>query len=180
MEGFMEIIDYYDEKNSEKLGSADRKYVHDNDLWHREIAVWVMNKNKEILLQRRSHKKKNGANKLSIVAGHVEKDEKEIIAAIRELSEEVGLNYEENQLIFLGVYKLEQDKNKCFSYTYLVITDKNINEMIMQEDEVSELKYITLKELEKKIEIQDEELPLVKRSYIKELVEKIKGEANKI
>ena len=52
--------------------------------------------------------------------------------------------------------------------------------MIMQEDEVSELKYITIKELEKKIEIQDGELPLVKRAYIKELVGKIKEEANKI
>ena len=52
MEGFMEIIDYYDEKNSKKLGSADRKYVHDNDLWHREIAVWVMNQNNEILLHK--------------------------------------------------------------------------------------------------------------------------------
>ena len=75
---------------------------------------------------------------------------------------------------------LKQDKNKCYSYTYLIITDKSIDEMIMQEDEVSELKYITLKELENKIEIQDEKLPLVKRSYIKELVGKIKEEANKI
>ncbi len=42
------------------------------------------------------------------------------------------------------------------------------------------LKYITINELERKIENQDEELPLVKRPYIKELVKKIKLEADKI
>jgi len=176
----MEIINYYNENNNERLGEADRKYVHDNNLWHREVAVWVMNKDKEILLQRRSAKKKNGANKLSVVAGHIASDELEINAALRETSEEIGLEFEENDLIFLGIYKLEQDKNKCFSYTYLILTDKSIDEMVMQEDEVSELKYITISELEKRIKIQDEELPLVKRSYIKELVEKIKIEAGKI
>ena len=176
----MEIINYYNEKNSEKLGCADRNYVHDNNLWHREIAVWVMNNNREILLERRSPKKKNGANKLSVVAGHVDKDETESIAALRELDEEIGLKYKENELIFLGVYRLEQDKNKCFSYTYLLITDKKIDDMIMQEDEVSELKYITIEELEKRIEIKDEELPLVKRPYIKDLIEKIRKVSNKI
>ena len=89
----MEIINYYNEKNSEKLGCADRDYVHDNNLWHREIAVWVMNNNREILLERRSPKKKNGANKLSVVAGHVDKDETESIAALREL--EIGVEPEE-------------------------------------------------------------------------------------
>lgn len=176
----MEIIDYYDKENDKKLGENDRKYVHDNNLWHREVAVWVINKEKKILLQRRSPKKKNGANKLSVVAGHVGKGEKEIIAALRELQEEIGLEYKETDLIFLGIYKLEQEKNKCFSYTYLIVTDKNIEEMKMQEDEVSELKYVTIEELEKRIEIQDEELPLVKRTYIKELVERIKEEANRI
>ena len=52
----MEIINYYNEKNSEKLGCADRNYVHNNNLWHREIAVWLMNNNKEILLERRKEK----------------------------------------------------------------------------------------------------------------------------
>lgn len=176
----MEIINYYDENNNKRLGKAERRYVHDNNLWHREVAVWVMNKDKEILLQRRSAKKENGANKLSIVSGHIANNEVEINAALRELSEEIGLEYKEKDLIFLGIYKLEQNKNKCFSYTYFILTDKGIDEMIMQEDEVSELKYITISELEKRIEIQDEELPLVKRSYIKELIEKIKLEAGKI
>ena len=176
----MAIINYYDEKNNEKIGEADRKYVHNNNLWHREVAVWLINKEKKILLQRRSPKKKNGANKLSIVAGHIANDELEINAALREVAEEIGLKYEEKDLIFLGIYKLEQEKNKCFSYTYLIITDKSVDEMKMQEDEVSELKYITISDLEKKIDIQDEELPLVKRPYIKELVEKIKIEADRI
>lgn len=176
----MEIIDYFDIDNKEKLGSAERMYVHENNLWHREVAIWVMNENNEILLERRSPKKKRGANKLSIVAGHVDENEKECIAALREVKEEIGLEYKEEDLIFLGIYRMQHDKNKCFSYTYLLKTDKKINEMIMQEDEVSELKYITIEELEERVEKQDEELPLVKRDYIKDLIEKIKIEAERI
>ena len=46
--------------------------------------------------------------------------------------------------------------------------------MVMQADEVSELKFISIEELENKIDNQDKELPLVKRPYIRMLLEEIK------
>lgn len=170
----MEYLEYFDEKNEKKIGIEEREIVHKRNLWHREIAVWVVNEEKKLLLQRRSSKKKQGANKFSITAGHVGINEKEIIAAQRELYEEIGIECEEEELKLIGIYKNEQENNNCFSYTYLVKTNKEIKDMKMQEEEVSELKYISIEELEDRIQKVDEEITFVKKPHIKLALEKIK------
>ena len=49
-----------------------RSIVHDKELWHNEVALWVINpKTKEVLMQRRSPNKRINPNKLGIFAGHV-------------------------------------------------------------------------------------------------------------
>lgn len=170
----MELLEYFDEENTKAIGIAERDYIHKNNLWHREVAIWILNDKNEVLIQRRSKKKKVGPNKLSITAGHVNIKEKEIIGALREIKEEIGLDFNEKDLKNIGIYKNNQEGNHCFSYTYLVKTDKKTEDMIMQEDEVSELKYISIEEIEKRIESADDEMPLVKRPYTKIIVEKIK------
>lgn len=170
----MEMLEYYDKDNKEKLGIAERKVVHENGLWHREIAVWIMNENKELLLQRRSPKKKLAPNKLSITAGHIDVGESPEEAALREVSEEIGLKFNLSDLIFIGVYSKEQKDNCCFSYNYLVKTDKSIKQMTMQEEEVSELLYISIDDLQKRMETQDEELSFSKKEYARATLEKIK------
>ena len=70
----------------------------------------------------------------------------------------------------------EQKNNNCFSYTYLVKTDKKVNQMTMQEDEVSELMYISIDELEKRMKALDEEISFVKKEHVKVAINKIKNE----
>jgi len=172
----MELLEYFDEENKNSLGVCERDLVHKDNLWHREVAVWIMNEKNELLLQRRSAKKKQGANKLSITAGHVDVKEDEAVSAVREVKEEIGLDIDLTDLIFIDIYRNQQENNYCFSYTYLVKTNKKIEEMKIQEDEVSELKYISIGELEDRINNQDEEIPFVKKSYIKIIIERIKNE----
>lgn len=171
----MELLEYYDGKNEKKLGIAEREEIHENNLWHREIAVWVINEKNELLLQRRSPKKKVGANKLSITAGHIDVGEEPEEAALRELGEEIGLYIPIEELNFIDVYVNERENNKCFSYTYIVKTNKTIKELVMQEDEVSELIYISIGDLEHRIDIQDEEISFVKKAYIRLILEEIKN-----
>jgi isopentenyldiphosphate isomerase len=170
----MELLEYFDENNEKSIAIEEREYIHKNNLWHREVAVWVMNEKNELLLQRRSSKKKQGANKFSITAGHVEVNEQEILAAIREAKEEIGLDFSQNELKLIDIYRNERENNMCFSYTYFVKTNKKIEDMTMQEDEVSELKFISIEDLEDKIRNQDEEIPFVKKPYIKLIIEWIK------
>lgn len=169
----MELLDFYNEKN-EKKGVLERNLVHKNNLWHREITVWILNEKNEILLQRRSALKKVGANKLSLLAGHVMAGEKEIDAALRELEEEVGLKVEENNLIFLDIYINKQINNNCFSYTYLLKTNKRIEDMVIQIEEVSELKYISIPELEDRLNRMDKEINFIGKPLIRYALDKIK------
>lgn len=118
----MEMLEYYNDDNTLSMGVAERSYIHQNNLWHREIAVWLINEKNELLFQRRSPKKKSAPNKLSITAGHVGVKEKETLAALREIKEEIGLNFNENDLKLLGVFTNKQENNYCFSYTYLLKT----------------------------------------------------------
>ena len=174
----MELLEYFDEKNTKSIGIAQRDYIHKNNLWHREIAVWILNDKNELLFQRRSSKKKSLPNKFSITAGHIGVGEKETIAAIREIKEEIGLEFKESDLKIIDIFKNKQEGNHCFSYTYLAKTNKLIKDMIMQEDEVSELKYIPIHEVEDKIKNGDEEMPLLKKPLTKLTIEKIKQSIN--
>ena len=172
----MELLEYFDEKNERKLGIAEREKIHNENLWHREISVWIMNEKNELLLQRRSAMKKTGANKFSLTAGHIGVGECAILGAVREIHEEIGLEVKENDLILLDVYKNEQEHNNCFSYTYLLKTNKKIEEMTIQEEEVSELKYITIQELENRLDNMDKEINFVGKPLIRLALNKIKQE----
>lgn len=44
-----EMLEVYTEDNKTKIGIADRGVVHYCNLWHREIACWVVNEKNEIL-----------------------------------------------------------------------------------------------------------------------------------
>lgn len=41
-----EMLEVYTEDNKTKIGIADRGVVHYCNLWHREIACWVVNEKK--------------------------------------------------------------------------------------------------------------------------------------
>ena len=170
----MELLEYFNENNTKKIGNAERDYVHKNDLWHREVAVWVMNEKNEILLQKRSANKKQYPNKYAVCAGHIDVGEKPEMAAIRELEEETGIKIAIDDLIAIDVFKNKQNENNHFKYTYLVFTNKKIQEMTMQKEEVSELKYITLKELEDMIINEDEMLTFSKKYYAKIILKFLK------
>ena len=159
----MEILEYFDEENENLIGTEERDIVHQKGLWHREVAVWVVNNRNEILLQKRSALKKQYPNKYAICAGHIDIGEQPIEAAIRELYEETGIKVIANELEMIGLFKNEQSNNNHYKYTYLIKTNKEINDMTMQEEEVSELKYITIKELEEMIANQDENLTFSKK-----------------
>ena len=87
----MEYLEIVDEQNNLTGQVEERDVVHEKGLWHREVAVWIMNEKGEVLLQKRAATTKQGANCWSVCAGHVDPGEEPIDAAIRETYEEVGL-----------------------------------------------------------------------------------------
>ena len=170
----MELLEYYDKENTQKLGIEEREIIHQKGLWHREVAIWVINDNKELLLEKRSPFVKRSPNKYYVCAGHIDINEEPEQGAIRELFEEIGLNIDISELQPLGIFKNENIDNNHYKYTYLVRTTKNINEYIMQEEEVSELKYITIEDFENMLENENSDLAFSKKDYPTTIIQKIK------
>ena len=143
----MEFIDVFDENNNYLGYSKERKYVHDNKLWHHHASVWIMNDKGEILLQQRSFNKTKNPGKWSRTGGHVDSGETPIDAVKRETYEEIGLLIDTDNLANMEVYKSDNDIENYFTYGYIYYTDKKENEFILQKEEVNKVKYFTIEEL---------------------------------
>jgi isopentenyl-diphosphate delta-isomerase type 1 len=97
----MEELNIIDE-NDNVIGKDVRENIHKNGLLHREIHVWIYNKNSEILFQRRAKDKDTYPDLLDAsVGGHVEIDDDYLTTAVKELEEETGIKAEANDLIYI-------------------------------------------------------------------------------
>lgn len=86
-----EIFDVVDE-NDVPVGRATRAEVHARNLIHRAVHVFVLNRNGDLWLQKRSLRKdKNPGLWDSSVSGHLDAGEDYATAAVRELEEEIGI-----------------------------------------------------------------------------------------
>lgn len=176
-----ELLDIVDEKNNLTGKIAEKSYIHDNGIWHREVACWIMNEKGEILVQKRSLNKQHAPGKWDITAGHVKMGEELKKAMIREIQEEVGMKVIEDNLELLMIAKREgiTTNNNTFQYQYFTYTYKKIEEYKMQKEEVDEIKYISLKDLREIILKRDEEYTFAKREYIKDIIKIINGKIPK-
>lgn len=144
----MELIDIVDENNNLTGHAEERTLAHKKCLWHRHVSSWIMNKNGEILLQKRSANKPRNPNKWAKTGGHVDSGESVKNAILREVKKEVGIDIPKNQVEILEIYKSKDSNNKYFAYDFLFIVDYKIEDYVLQKEEVSEVKYFTIEEME--------------------------------
>ncbi len=86
-----EVFDVVDEADR-VTGRATRREVHERNLMHRAVHVFVVNRHGELLLQKRSRFKDAHPGVWdSSVAGHLDAGEDYAGAAVRELEEEMGI-----------------------------------------------------------------------------------------
>jgi 16S rRNA (adenine1518-N6/adenine1519-N6)-dimethyltransferase len=89
-----EIFDVVD-RHDQVIGTATRAEVHAQKLTHRAVHVFVFNKRGDLLLQKRSLLKDMCPGLWdSSVSGHLDAGESYEVAAVRELSEEMGITSE--------------------------------------------------------------------------------------
>ena len=146
----MELLDILDENGNYTGKVEERKIVHEKGLWHIHVGIWIMNENGELLLQRRSPQKKRNPNKWTRTGGHVESGETPINGIVRETKEEIGVTLPLEKIEFMDIDKCAPDNcNHHFTYSYFIIVNYKIEDYTIQREEVSDLKYITIEELEK-------------------------------
>lgn len=158
----MEYIDIFDKNNNPTGEKKEKTKAHEDGDFHRTAHIWIINDKKELLLQKRSASKKSHPNCWDISgAGHIKAGESVFDGAIRELKEELGVVANENDLQYIATIKSTKNpKNMEFAYVYLLNCNKKIEEYIFEDNEVSEVKYVYYKDLEKMVEDKAEGLLL--------------------
>lgn len=141
----MELIQIVDEKGNFTGEVIDREEAHDKNLLHNEVAVFIINNQNQILLQRRSANKKFNPNKWALCAGHVDAYESLEDAAIREIKEEIGIDVTKNDLHKYGEKELSlNESNSHITYFYYIKTNKKENELKIQVEELSEVRWFDI------------------------------------
>jgi isopentenyl-diphosphate Delta-isomerase len=86
------------DENNNPLGfTKPKSEVHRDGDWHRAVHVWIVNKNNEVLVQKRSATKTLSPNLWDLsMGGHISAGEQPISAAIRELKEELNFDAQPN------------------------------------------------------------------------------------
>jgi len=108
------------------------------------VGVVIINENNEILLQKRSRFKRANPSKWGICGGKVDLGENPLEAGIRETLEEIGISLNKEEMKFLSM-----DVNEKTHFTvYYIRKNVNINECKLQEEELEEVKYFKIEELQ--------------------------------
>lgn len=150
----MEMLDVLD-KNGKKTGIVKSKNeIYKDGDWFRSVHIWIINSNKQILLQKRSSKKSTFPNLWAVsVAGHIKSGENSKDAVIREIKEELNLNVTENDFKYLFTQKRENIFENCinrvFDDVYLLELDIDTSTTKLQKSELSEIAYFDYNTLKK-------------------------------
>ena len=113
-----EIFDIYTREGL-YLGTKEKSICHSKNpgFYHKPVWIWIINSNNEILVQKRSHLKKNHPNEWDMPsAGHVIAGETSIQGAIRETYEELGIKTTESDYKFVNTLLINLLKLLRFIY----------------------------------------------------------------
>ncbi|WP_090079090.1 isopentenyl-diphosphate Delta-isomerase [Halpernia frigidisoli] len=130
------------------LGQMEKMKAHETGLLHRAFSVFLFNENGEMLLQKRAAKKYHSPDQwTNAVCSHPKVNETYLEAANRRLNEELGISTVLNEK-FNFIYKAEVGQNLWEHELDHVFVGKFEGDFNLNEDEVSEVRYISMNDLE--------------------------------
>ena len=143
----MEIWDILDENGNltGKTMSKGDKLVWQEGIYHLGTDVWIINSENKILIQKRSPQKKFEPNVWAMTGGSVMKGETALDTLKRETMEELGIELNEEKAIKIKRYKT----GNVWLEVYIVRQDVDLSKVVLQEEEVAEVKFATFDEIEK-------------------------------
>lgn len=135
-------------EKDEVLGLMDKMHAHENGILHRAFSVFLFNEQGEILLQKRAASKYHSPNQwTNAVCSHPRNEETYLNAAQRRMEEELGIEAEITPK-FHFIYKADVGQNLWEHELDHVFTGKYEGDFNLNEEEVAEIKYISMEELE--------------------------------
>ena len=144
-------------ENDEVLGLMDKMQAHENGLLHRAFSVFLFNEKGEVLLQKRAAEKYHSPNQwTNAVCSHPRDGETYLEAAQRRLQEELGIEGMELTPKFHFIYKADVGGNLWEHELDHVFTGNYNGDFSLNEEEVSEVRYITMEALDAEMESNPE------------------------
>ena len=144
-------------ENDEVLGLMNKLQAHENGILHRAFSVFLFNDKGEVLLQKRAAEKYHSPNQwTNAVCSHPREGETYLEAAQRRLKEELGIEAMELTPKFHFIYKADVGGNLWEHELDHVFTGTYNGDFSLNEEEVSEIRYITMQALDQEMESNPE------------------------
>ena len=136
----MEIIDLYNKEKQKlnKIFKRGKNTLKQNEYYLLE-QIWIINKNKEILLTKRNKNKSYGGL-WEPTTGHVKTKEKDIEGALRELKEELNITVKKQELRYIKHIIID---SKIIDI-WLLNKDIKLEQITKKQDEVTNIKYVSI------------------------------------
>lgn len=156
----MEYVDVLDENGIRTGEIVSREEAHRTGKWHRAIIVAIVNGENKVLIQKRSEKKKKRPGMWDIsVAGHVSAGQDSLSASMREVSEEVKVDFRwdiaAKDFRYMFSYRCQEEfedgtiENQFYDVFIMRETKIETAEKVQfQEEEVSEVRLVSPSELD--------------------------------
>ena len=155
----MEYLDIVDETGRPTGKTVSREIAHRDGVRHRTAHVWVVRKSGkgfDVLLQKRSMEKESfpGLYDTSS-AGHIPAGEEPLPSALRELSEELGIDAKPEELEYAGTFHIQYEKmfhGRLFrdnevTTVFVCTRPVEIGDLTLQPSEVDEARWFDLDEV---------------------------------
>tara|TARA_A100001234_G_scaffold110994_1_gene97584 strand:- start:525 stop:1094 length:570 start_codon:yes stop_codon:yes gene_type:complete len=175
----LEFLEIYTPDGLKTGKKATKSHIHKKGLFHSTVHVWIFSDKGNVLIQKRSKKKKLNPGVWDVsVAGHIKYKEDIEVAAIRETFEETGICIKEKDLFKLGIYKSVSNHikiiDKEFHHTYILKIDEDKINQNYKNDEVDDLKLISLEEMDLLLNQNNRDIFIGKnKNYYKDVFEAI-------
>ncbi len=153
----MELLDLYDE-NGKPINKTIERDKKIEEGYIMLSIIFIKNKEQKYLIQKTSEEK---GSKYTSTGGHIQSGENGIQTIIRETKEELGLKIKEDEIETIGLVK--HPERPCLFNLYILNKDININNLILQKEEVEEVKWMSEEEI---IKLIDENKFLASHGYL--------------
>ena len=151
----MEKVILVDE-HDDVLGSMEKMEAHQKGMLHRAFSILIFNSKGELLLQKRSVSKyHSGGLWTNTCCSHPTLDESVTSAARKRLKFEMGIDVE-TEFAFKFIYKTTLDKSLIEHELDYVLSGTFDGTPIINKDEVSEWKFMSLNELKNNMKLSPE------------------------
>ena len=152
----MEYLDIIEENGQPTGEIVSRETAHRDGILHRTAHVWVIRRNAgsyDILLQKRSPEKDSFPGLFDTSsAGHIPAGEEPLPSALRELSEELGIEAAPDALQYAGTFRIQYEKSfhghlfrdNEFTTVFVYSQPVDISTLTLQKSEVDEVCWFDL------------------------------------